>query len=44
MLTTMLSLSMFGCGSDGSTGYIQLYNLSTNAPGIYLTVDFYWQA
>jgi len=43
MLATMLSLSLFGCGSDDNddTGYIQLYNLSANAPGIYLTVDQY---
>ncbi len=40
----LLSISLFGCGSgsdDNSTGYIQLYNLSANAPGVYLTVDQY---
>lgn len=39
-----LPLSLSGCGSDDddeSTGYIQLYNLSSNSPGIYLTVDQY---
>jgi len=43
-LTLTLSLSLSGCGSDDdddSTGYIQLYNLSSNSPGIYLTVDQY---
>ena len=43
-LTLTLPLSLSGCGSssdDNSTGYIQLYNLSSNAPGIYLTVDQY---
>lgn len=37
------SLTLFGCGSsdDSSTGYVQLYNLSANSPGIYLTVDQY---
>lgn len=43
ILVTMLSLTLFGCGggdSDGK-GYIQLYNLSANAPGIYLTLDKY---
>jgi len=40
----IFSLSLFGCGSgddDSGTGYIQLYNLSENSPGIYLTVDKY---
>jgi hypothetical protein len=42
MLAITLPLSLFGCGSsddDDNTGYIQLYNLSSNSPGIYLTVD-----
>jgi len=41
-LSLIFSLSLFGCGSsssDSGTGYIQLYNLSANAPGIHLTVD-----
>ena len=40
----ILSLTLFGCDSDdddNSKGYIQLYNLSANAPGIHLTVDKY---
>jgi hypothetical protein len=43
LLSSILSLSLFGCGgSDGDdNGYIQLYNLSSNAPGVYLTVDQY---
>lgn len=44
LLAMVILLSLFGCGSsddDSSTGYIQLYNLSSNAPGIYLTVDMY---
>ncbi len=43
-LTFLLSLSLFGCGSsddNDGTGYIQLYNLSANSPGIYLTTDKY---
>jgi len=43
-LTFLLSLSLLGCGGgddDDGTGYIQLYNLSANAPGIYLTTDKY---
>ena len=42
-LSVIFSLTLFGCGSDGesNTGYIQLYNLSSNSPGIYLTVDDY---
>ena len=44
-LSMIFSLSLFGCGSSSSdnsnTGYIQLYNLSANAPGIHLTVDKY---
>ncbi|MBU2917762.1 hypothetical protein KO505_07270 [Psychrosphaera sp. F3M07] len=38
-----ISLTLFGCDSDSSsgTGYIQMYNLSSNAPDIYLTVDQY---
>jgi len=34
-------LSLSGCSDDSesSTGYIQLYNLSSNSPSIYLTVD-----
>lgn len=42
LLTTILSLSLYGCGDgddDNGTGYIQLYNLSANSPGVYLTVD-----
>ena len=41
--TLLFSLTLFSCGSssDSSTGYIQLYNLSSNSPGIYLTVDQY---
>ena len=40
-LSLITSLSLFGCGSDDDTnsGYIQVYNLSSNSPGIYLTVD-----
>lgn len=44
LLITILSSSLFGCGGgddDAGTGTIQLYNLSANAPGIYLTVDQY---
>jgi len=43
VLAISLSLSLFGCGSDNNdgTGYIRLYNLSANAPGIYLTLDQY---
>lgn len=43
LLTILLSLALFGCGGDDNDGigYIQLYNLSANAPGIYLTVDKY---
>jgi len=44
LLATIMPLSLFGCGGsddDSGTGYIQLYNLSSNAPGIYLTVDKY---
>ncbi len=44
LLAMVMPLSLFGCGSsddDSGTGYIQLYNLSSNAPGIYLTVDKY---
>ena len=42
-LSLIFSLTLYGCGgsSDSDTGYIQLYNLSPNAPGIYLTVDQY---
>lgn len=42
-LSLIFSLTLFGCGSsdDSNTGYIQLYNLSSNSPGIYLTVDDY---
>jgi hypothetical protein len=41
--TLLFSLTLFSCGSssDSSTGYIQLYNLSSNSPGIYLTIDQY---
>ena len=43
VLTVSVSLALFGCDSDSDsgTGYIQLYNLSSNAPDIYLTVDQY---
>ncbi len=43
MITATASLSLFGCDSsdDDGTGFIQLYNLSANAPAIYLTVDQY---
>lgn len=44
LLAMVMPLSLFGCGGsddDSGTGYIQLYNLSSNAPGIYLTVDKY---
>jgi hypothetical protein len=44
LVASILSLILFGCGgddNDSGTGYIQLYNLSSNAPGIYLTVDKY---
>ena len=39
----LFSFMLFSCGSsdDENTGYIQLYNLSSNSPGIYLTVDQY---
>ena len=44
-LALILSLTLFGCGSDSDTvtgsGYIQLYNASSNAPEIYLTRDKY---
>lgn len=43
LFSFILSLTLFGCGSsdDSNTGYIQLYNLSPNSPGIYLTIDQY---
>jgi hypothetical protein len=43
LLSSILSLSLFGCGGSDNddNGYIQLYNLSSNAPGIYLTIDQY---
>lgn len=43
LLAFFLSILLFGCGSDDDNGtsYIQLYNLSANAPGIYLTIDKY---
>jgi len=43
ILAMNISLALFGCDSDSDsgTGYIQLYNLSSNAPDIYLTVDQY---
>jgi hypothetical protein len=45
LVASILSLTLFGCGgdddNDSGTSYIQLYNLSSNAPGIYLTVDKY---
>ncbi|MFT5760530.1 MAG: hypothetical protein ACI9LM_005317, partial [Alteromonadaceae bacterium] len=37
LVASILSLILFGCGGDdddSGTGYIQLYNLSSNAPGI----------
>ncbi|MFT6898877.1 MAG: hypothetical protein ACJA13_003304 [Paraglaciecola sp.] len=39
-LSTML-LILSGCSgsSDDSTGYIKFYNASSNAPGVFLTVD-----
>jgi len=39
----LFSFALFSCGgsSNSDTGYVQLYNLSSNAPGIYLTVDQY---
>jgi len=43
-LSLIFSLSLIGCDSDdddSGAGYIQLYNLSENAPGIHLTVDKY---
>ena len=44
-LMIFISLSLLGCNTssddDSGTGYIQLYNLSSNAPNIYLTVDKY---
>jgi len=41
-LVIILSATIMGCDdSESGTGYIQLYNLSSNAPGIYLTVDQY---
>lgn len=40
-LSLITSLSLFGCGGndDTNSGYIQVYNLSSNSPSIYLTVD-----
>lgn len=40
-ISLITSLGLFGCSSEdeSNSGYIQLYNLSSNAPGIYLTVD-----
>jgi hypothetical protein len=38
----LFTLSLSGCGSssdDSKNGYIQLYNWSSNAPGIHLTVN-----
>jgi hypothetical protein len=42
-LCLISSLTLFGCGSDDetSTGYVQLYNLSSNSPEIFLTIDDY---
>lgn len=38
----LFSFTLMSCGSsDSNTGYVQLYNLSSNAPGIYLTIDQY---
>ena len=43
ILALNISLVISGCDSDSDsgTGYIQLYNLSSNAPSIFLTVDQY---
>jgi hypothetical protein len=41
-ISLIISFCLFGCGSDSDdsdTGYIQVYNVSANAPGIHLTVD-----
>lgn len=38
----MMLFALSGCGGSGGggdTGYIKFYNASTNAPGIFLTVD-----
>ncbi len=43
-LSIVFSFILLGCDSDdsdSSNGYIQLYNVSSNAPGIYLTRDKY---
>lgn len=39
--TGLVLLTIAGCGSSGddSSGYIKFYNASSNAPGVYLTVD-----
>ncbi len=39
----LFSFTLMSCGGSSSskTGYVQLYNLSPNAPGIYLTIDKY---
>lgn len=41
--TSIALLTLTGCGSsdDSGTGYFQLYNTSSTAPAIYLTVDQY---
>jgi len=40
---TLAAFALNGCGSSsgGGSGYIQLYNASSNSPDIYLTVDQY---
>ncbi len=42
-ITAIASFSLTGCNSsdEEGVGFIQLYNLSANAPAIYLTVDQY---
>ncbi|TPH15594.1 hypothetical protein [Litorilituus lipolyticus] len=41
-LTLISTFTLLACGSssdDSGTGYVKLYNASSNAPSIYLTVD-----
>ena len=42
LIPFILLAALSGCGSsddDKGTGYINLYNVSANAPGIFLTLD-----
>lgn len=38
---SLLSLALYGCGSDDDSGttYVKFYNASANSPAIYLTID-----